>query len=116
MIEDDNMGLTRFKIETQNGIYEITKPVERLGAKHFAIMTSAAPTTKTAPGEDVIMSAGDMERINAAFEKWASDILPHIIVSGPFEYKEMPGEDQYAIFMAVMSVSAPEGELFRIVD
>ena len=110
------MGLTRFKIETTNGTYEINKPVERLGAKHFAIMTSAAPTTKTAPGEDTILSAGDMERINAAFEKWASEVLPHVIVSGPFEYKEMPGEDQYAIFMAVMSVSVPEGELFRIVD
>ena len=108
------------KVETNAGIYNIRKPVGRIGAVHFTIMSSAAP--RTIGEEDVdgnpIMSEADIERANEAFAKWTIQVLPNIIIDGPYTYEEMPGSDQYAIFLASgedMGGDIGE-ELFRIVE
>lgn len=112
------------KIETANGVYHIRRPTERHGARHMAIITGAASLNaeklpEPKEGEEPVvpkMSERDQERLTEAFEKWATQVLPHIVSSGPYEYKDMPGEDQYAIFLAMMGETNMSEELFRIVD
>ena len=112
------------KIETVNGIYHIRRPTERYGARHMAIITGAASMNqerlpKPKEGEEPQIpkiSEKDQEKLIEAFEKWATQVLPHIISDGPYTYKEMPGEDQYAIFLAMMDETSMSEELFRIVE
>lgn len=101
-----------FKVKTPNGIYTIKKPTGRWGALHYAIMT------KTAPSDSEKLSEADIERMSKAFEEWSIKVLPHLIVDGPHTYDDMPGEDQFAIFNAVLLVTSPSGsdELFQIVE
>lgn len=110
----------KMKLKTESGTYTINKPTGRIGAKNFAIMTSAAPTTQGEKDKagNVIVSEGDMERMSAAFEKWSAEVLPNIVKDGPFTYNDMPGSDQYAAFIA--SMEAMEGdigeELFQVIE
>lgn len=118
------MARLTVKIETANGIYTIKRPTERHGARHIAIITSAAsmnseklPKPKKGQKKQIPkMSPADQERLTKAFEDWASQVLPHIVQDGPFTYAEMPGEDQYAIFLAMMNETTMSEDLFRIVD
>lgn len=112
------------KIETVNGLYHVRKPMGRFGAKHMAIITGAAsmnqeklPEPKEGEEPQIPkMSERDMEKLVEAFEKWAVQVLPHIVSDGPFKYDNMPGEDQYAIFLAMMDETSMSEELFRIVE
>lgn len=108
------------KIETQSGIYEIRKPVGRIGAKHIALLTRASkpgiePGTKPEdiPPELLKEFGKDMSDV---FELWSESILPKLLVTGPFSYEEMPGEDQYAVFIALASELQVGDDLFRIVQ
>ena len=58
------------------------------------------------------LSPGDLDRIAEAFKIWAPEILPKVLkkcystpdeVNGMAIYDEMPGEDQYGIFMALFN-------------
>lgn len=114
------------KIKTANGVYEIKRPVGKLGAKSMIVLsklaTAAGPTLKYAEDEDpaiverikMMQKEAQMEQFGIVFEEWAEKILPAIIVSGPFKYEDMPGEDQLAIFMAVTQESQLTGELFQV--
>lgn len=95
------------KIETPSGIYEIRRPVGRIGAQQIAIITAYAPQDS----EDSLQTGmGDM------FLKWSIEILPKILVNGPFVYEEMPGEDQMAIFIAVCEKMNLTDDFFRVIE
>jgi hypothetical protein len=102
------------KIKTKNGIYEVMKPIGRMGARHFNILTSYIPKTDT-DVEDGKIDAVVQEKLGFAFEKWAVEVLPNIIIKTPTggKYDDMPGEDQYAIFLAIVeSMGGNEDEEF----
>lgn len=106
------------RIETSNGIYTIKKPTGRLGAKHFALLTKSIPAGRDEQG-NVMLSPGDQERFGQVFEEWCAYLLPHLVVAGPFKYEDMPGEDQYAIFLAmfeIMNMGDESGEIFRVLE
>lgn len=112
------------KIETANGLYIIKRPMGRFGARHMAIITGASsmnqeklPEPKEGEEPQIPkMSERDQEKLTDAFEKWSLQVLPNIISDGPFKYEEMPGEDQYAIFLAMLDATNVSEELFRIVE
>jgi len=105
---------TEFKLEIAGHIYTIRKPVGPLGGKHISLMVKALPKTRDERGQ-LIASPADQFNFDEAFAQWCQQILPHIIVDGPFTYDTMPGEDQYAIFNAMFMVMNLQGELFRFV-
>lgn len=61
------------------------------------------------------LSEGDLDRLSEAFQAWAPSVLPSIIKEG-LPYDEMPGEDQYGIFMALFNKMNMDKEIFRFVD
>ena len=105
-------------IETKNGIYKIKKPTGRIGAMHFAVVTKALPkNSETDKDGNFVMSPSDEDRLYKGFEEWANKVLKAIVDEKESVYKfdDMPGEDQWAIFMAlVTNIQVDEGELFRI--
>lgn len=124
-----------FKVKVGSGIYEIEEPVGRLGAKHFALLSRAAPEeVNKVPEDDMVQSKlikddtdskptppkitrEDKERMSEMFEQWSNVILPHIIVEGPYDYDAMPGKDQFALFNAVimhMEGDDDSPELFQL--
>jgi len=104
------------KIEVPGGIYTVRKPIGRIGAKHFAIITRMAPS-RAMDEDGPMMSPADIDRMGSTFEIWATEVLPHLIVDGPYKYEEMPGEDQFGLFMAIMEEMGGEGKpLFRVVE
>jgi hypothetical protein len=106
------------KIKTGNGIYEVMKPIGRIGAKHFAILTSYIPKVDTM--EDGNMDSVMQEKMGVAFLKWAEEVLPHIIINTPFgkKYDDIPGQDQFAIFLAIVEDmgKTSDGEFFQVIE
>lgn len=62
-----------------------------------------------------VLSPGDIERIGEAFNTWAPVVLPKVVLEG-LQYDEMPGEDQYGIFMALFNKMNLDKEIFRFID
>jgi hypothetical protein len=106
-----------YKIETGSGVYTIKRPSGKAGALHFSMLAKTIPTARDEDGNPVL-SPADQERFATVFQDWSEKILPMLWVDGPCKYDEMPGEDQYAIFLAMFSVMnmGGSGELFRIVE
>lgn len=108
---------TEYTIETVNGIYVLKRPSSRVGAKHFSLLTKCVPTTKDESG-NFIYSPADNERMADVFDQWCAAVLPHIIISGPFTKDNIPGEDQYALFLAMFNLMnfgvGPNKDPFRI--
>lgn len=110
-------------IETITGIYKIRKPMGRIGALHFGIITKFMPANKKAEGDP--LSPMEQERIGLGFEEWSAKILPNILVSftptgapEPLEkitIDDMSGEDQYSLFLAVCSTMEASEKFFRII-
>lgn len=67
------------------------------------------------PTKVPVLSPGDLDRIAESFMSWAPVVLPGIIVEG-LPYDEMPGEDQYGIFMALFNKMNLDKEIFRFID
>lgn len=106
----------QYEIETKNGVYVLKRPMGRAGILHFNLVTKAVPTTYDEDGR-LIPSPGDNERFTQCFMEWYDKVLPGIYVSGPFSVAEMPGEDSYALFLAMFNVlNLGGGDLFRIRD
>jgi hypothetical protein len=55
-----------------------------------------------------------MDLFGVVFEEWADKILPSLVVSGPFTYDEMPGEDQLAIFLALTQETQVAEDFFQV--
>ncbi len=106
---------TVYKIETSHGVYSVKRPVGRIGVKHFSLSTKVAPSRIDENGNPVY-SEKDQERVFDAFEAWAEFVLPKIIIDGPYPVNEMPGEDQYSIFIAMVSTVDVGKDLFRFVE
>lgn len=114
------------KIKTGNGIYEVRKPVGRLGAKSMVILSklagSAPAKITNEEGEDPVViermkqiaNERQMALFGVVFEEWADKILPSLVVSGPFTYDEMPGEDQLAIFLALTQETQVAEDFFQV--
>lgn len=121
--------MTIVKIQVGPTLYVLRKPVGRIGAKHFAILTNSAPTISQADIElinaakasgktyDVPMSPVDKERMSEAFTRWAAEVLPNILIPDQniYKYDEIPGEDQYALFAAMLQQMNIGDDLFRII-
>lgn len=105
------------KIEVNGTLYHIKRPCGRVGAKHFGIITKAIPSVApgTAP-EDTIMSERDQERMSEAFEAWAIQVLPNLLLPDLNKYENIPGEDQYGIFMAMLEDIKLCDDFFRVVE
>ena len=109
------------EVETGTGIYKIRKPTGRIGAVHIGIVSKMASGTqgeKDAEG-NVIVSQADNERTQDVFIEWSVKVLPNIIIDGPHTYNDMPGIDQYVLFLATMEGMEGDtlgGELFRIIE
>jgi hypothetical protein len=108
----------RYTIETANGQYELKRPVGRVGITHFTIVTSAIPQSNVKDDDgNTITSPGDQKRFNDALENWMDKVLPSIYINGPYPVTEMPGEDVYALFLAMFTtVNFGGSELFRFVE
>lgn len=108
----------RYRVATPNGEYVVKRPTGRAGVIHFTLVTKSIPSTTDEDGK-VIISPADQERFTAAFEEWTEKVLPQIFIEGPNGIKvdEMPGEDQYALFLAMFStVNLSHKDLFRFVE
>lgn len=81
------------EINTPSGVYKIRKPTGRFGAKHMSLLMQIEPEKLD---ETVTVPTSEVAKV---FEQWAVQVLPHLIVDGPYKYDEMPGEDQFVIFM-----------------
>ena len=102
-----------FKIETANDVYELRKPVGKIGALHFRLLTKAMP--KGGGDEDSGVSPADQDRLQEVFEQWADQVLPTIICE-PHTYDDIPGEDQWILFLAMFQTMNISTDLFRIVS
>lgn len=115
----DMMTKDTIKVEVKSGIYELLKPVGKLGAKNFAVLSSAVSTSQPEPGANGVMlpSPKDHDKIMNAFMTWTEDILPQILISGPNTYEKMNGNEQWGLFgacLANMDGDASE-DVFKIV-
>lgn len=107
----------RYKVMTPNGEYIVKRPVGRAGVIHFTLVSKSIPSTTDPETGEVIVSPADQERFVQAFEDWSAKVLPEIFVEGPVpSAKDMPGEDQYALFLAMFSIVNLQGDLFRFVE
>jgi hypothetical protein len=107
----------QYKVETANGVYTLKRPVGRIGITHFTLVTKSIPTTIDEATGQVMISPADQDRFTAALNEWCQKVLPEIFVDGPVKPEQMPGEDQYAIFLAMFStVNLNSSDLFRFVE
>lgn len=127
-VEPERAPLAHLKIETANGIYEVKKPGGRLGAKSMMILSKMAMVEgiqKVPRAEDnedpalIVRIVAENNRLTTAkmaevFEEWAPLVLPMVVITGPFTYDDMPGEDQLALFMALSQETKIGEEFFRI--
>jgi hypothetical protein len=105
-----------YSIETPNGVYKVKRPVGRVGVIHFTLVTKSIPTRVDEDG-NTVLTPDDQARFTAAFAEWTEKVLPAIYVEGPVPVTEMPGEDQYALFLAMFStVNLNRQDLFRFID
>lgn len=107
-----------YNIETQNGIYKVRRPIGRAGVLHFTLITKSIPTSYDEDG-NVSVSPADQDRFTQCFDEWTQKVLPEIFIEGPVpSVKEMPGEDQYALFLAMFQTVNLSGgsDLFRFID
>lgn len=102
-----------FKIETANDVYELKKPTGKIGALHFRLLTKAMPKGNGGE-EDLGVSPADQERLQEVFEQWSDQVLPVITIS--HEYEDIPGEDQWILFLAMFQTMNISTDLFRIVS
>jgi len=101
------------EVKTAHGTYKVKKPVGRLGAVHMSLlMKMELPEGSPDDWDDeqrkeILRSSADI------FREWAEKVLPHIVMDGPFRYDEMPGEDQYVVFLhLIQDIKLPE-EFFQ---
>lgn len=103
-------------IETASGIYNVKRPSGKLGAIHMELISKALPTGVDDDGK-AIVSPADNIRFTESFKEWAEKVLPSLIMEGSvFTYDDMPGDDQFAVFVAMFNTMNLSGELFRFVN
>ncbi|MFA5760185.1 MAG: hypothetical protein WC877_00220 [Dehalococcoidales bacterium] len=101
------------KIETGNDLYEIEKPRGKLGALHFRLLTKAMPKSTIEENGEQVVSPADQERMQEVFDQWLEEVLPNILISHKID--DLPGEDQWVIFLASFNTMNVRQDLFRLV-
>ena len=99
------------KILTANDEYELDKPKGKLGALHFRLVTKAMP--KSVDAETGEVSPADQDRAQEVFDQWLAEVLPHILISHDID--DVPGEDQWILFLASFNTMNVSKNLFRLV-
>ncbi len=103
------------KVEVNGQVYTIRKPVGRIGALHFSLITKCAPKN-VRMDEEVEVESVDFDQISDVFVVWAEKVLPHLIVDGPYTMEEMPGEDQFALFASCLDGMNIGKDFFRVIE
>lgn len=108
-------------VKTKSGIFRVKKPLGRIGAIHFGIITKYV----SGGAEDGTMSPAQREGLGEGYIEWAEKVLPKIFTSftpegqtepdAAFKAEDMTGEDQFAVFSAMMSLIEVSEEYFQIV-
>jgi hypothetical protein len=122
-----------YTIETANGVYKLKRPVGRIGMIHFSIMSKLeSHSSEKDKNGNVILSPADQDRLEKAPVEWAEKVLKNILVPNEsylieidengtekkigITYDDIPGEDQYLLFVAVSSkTNVDEEEPFRFI-
>lgn len=107
-----------YNVQTPNGVYRVKRPGGRVGVIHFTLVSKAIPTStdKDPDTGETLISPADQDRFEKAFQEWAEKVLPAIYIEGPASVQDMPGEDQYALFLAMFTTVRIGGsDLFRFV-
>ena len=126
------------KIKVKSGIYRVRIPTGRAGALHFGILTKymddgqqeitladKAAMEAGEPIEKKRMSPEMKTNMAEAFIEWSSKVLPQILVGFtkegtteevPLKVDDVSGQDQYAIFMAMLEQLDVGDEFFRIIE
>jgi len=103
-------------IETASGIYKVKRPAGKIGAIHMELISKALPTGVDEDGKTIV-SPADNIRFTESFKDWSDKVLPNIILEGSvFSYEDMPGDDQFAVFVAMFNTMNLNGDLFRFVE
>lgn len=115
------MGTIYIDIKTKSGIFKVRKPLGRIGAIHFGIVTKYIQGER---GEEEL-SPAQREAMGEGYIEWAEKVLPKIFVSftptgsvepdASFKSEDMTGEDQFAIFAALLSLIEASDDYFQIV-
>ncbi len=107
-------------IKTKSGVYRVRKPLGRIGAMHFGIITKYLSGGDA--GEE--MSPAQRESMGEGFIEWSEKILPKILISytpegqptiDKYDSEEITGEDQFAIFSAMMSLIEVSDDYFQVI-
>jgi len=108
-------------IKTKSGMFRVKKPLGRIGAIHFGIITKYI----SGGSEDGIMSPAQKEALGEGYIEWAEKVLPKIFTSfipegqtepqADFKSEDMTGEDQFAVFSALMSLIEVSEDYFQVI-
>lgn len=107
-------------IKTKSGIFRVKKPMGRIGAIHFGIITKHM--AGGVEGEE--MSPAQRTELGEGFMEWAEKVLPKILISFKpndaelienYKVDDISGEDQFAIFTAMMSLIEVSEDYFQII-
>jgi len=120
------------EIEVENGTYKVTKPGGHIGVIFMGIVTQITMETsrntrhlvdkdlnedpevmKKITGNPEFMEA-QVNALMHGFEVFGEKVLPQLKIEGPFTFEDMPGEDQYGIFMALFYSMKSKESPFRI--
>jgi hypothetical protein len=106
-----------YNVETPSGVYTVKRPGGRVGVIHFTLVSKAMPSGQKDPETgELVTSPADQDRLEKSFMEWTEKVLPAIYVDGPTSLQDMPGEDQYALFLAMFTtVNVGGRDLFRFV-
>lgn len=107
-------------IKTKSGVYRVKKPLGRIGAIHFGIITKHL----SSGSKEEEISPAQRESIGDGFIEWTEKVLPKIIISytpndqpviDKYNPEDITGEDQFAIFSAMMSLIEVSEDYFQII-
>lgn len=108
-------------IKTKSGIFRVKKPLGRIGAIHFGIITKYI----TESPEEGVMSPAQKEALGDGYVEWAEKVLPKIFTSFTpvgqtepdvdFKAEDMTGEDQFAVFSGLMTLIEVSEDYFQVI-
>lgn len=110
--------MNTYEVETGNGLYTLKKPTGRIGMINFSLIMKAQPKSSEVDKDgNIIPSPADEDRMIETIGEWSNKVLKNIIVEDKsvFKFDDIPGEDQYVLFIAVSSdIKLLDDGLFRM--
>lgn len=108
-------------IKTKSGVFRVRKPMGRIGAIHFGVITKYM----SGSGGEEEMSPAQRAALGEGFIEWSEKVLPKILISytpeggeviNDCKVDDITGEDQFAIFTAMMSIIEVSEDYFQIIS